>query len=177
MGGYLDALSTVYKSYIRPVLEYGKEVVTLASTANLKKYDIIQNKALRIITGGAKSTPFTEMQLQTGIEPLKSRRDKFTLKFWERAKRVDFNYWNGYKCATQRLKTQTSPLTHTEHLQSTVAHALSTYRFDLINLTTNKAEALPEELKACAMDSIEQRYPLNDYTSTPMVRFSLKQTE
>ncbi|GFW19109.1 hypothetical protein TNCV_254382 [Trichonephila clavipes] len=41
-------------------------VVTLASTTNLKKCNFVQNSALRIITGGAKSTPITAMQLQTG---------------------------------------------------------------------------------------------------------------
>lgn len=121
------------------------------------------------------------MQLQTGIEPLNSRRNKFTLKFWERAKRVDFRYWNGYKCATQRLKTQTSPLAHADHLMrkyklplpathraplqcyNTVAIALPTYRLDLINLTANKSDAIPDELKACALDTIEQRYPPNEW--------------
>ncbi|GFW19108.1 uncharacterized protein TNCV_254383 [Trichonephila clavipes] len=42
-------------------------VVTLASTTNLKKCNFVQNSALRIITGGAKSTPITAMQLQTGM--------------------------------------------------------------------------------------------------------------
>ncbi|GFU48869.1 uncharacterized protein TNCV_2024281 [Trichonephila clavipes] len=55
------------------------------------------------------------MQLQTGIEPLDSRRDKFTFKYWKRARRVDCRYWNEYRCATQRLKTQTS-LSHAELL-------------------------------------------------------------
>ncbi|GFW56986.1 hypothetical protein TNCV_3472701 [Trichonephila clavipes] len=48
------------------------------------------------------------MQLQTGIEPLDSRRDKFTLKFWVTARRTDCRYWNEYRCATQRLNTRTS---------------------------------------------------------------------
>ncbi|GFW52780.1 hypothetical protein TNCV_2393591 [Trichonephila clavipes] len=82
---------------------------------NLEKYDVVQNSAVRIITGGAKSTPITVMQLYTGIEPLDSHRDKFTLKFGERARRVDCRYWNEYRCETQRLKTQTS-LSHAELL-------------------------------------------------------------
>ncbi|GFY19609.1 uncharacterized protein TNCV_4647811 [Trichonephila clavipes] len=82
----------VYKIYVRLLLDYGWEVVTLTSTTNLEKYDLVQNSALRIITGGSKSTPSTAMQLQTGIEPLNSRRDKFTLKFWEKTRRVDCRY-------------------------------------------------------------------------------------
>ncbi|GFS84965.1 hypothetical protein TNCV_1305771 [Trichonephila clavipes] len=64
-GATQDALSTVYKTYVRPVLEYGFEVVTLASTINLEKYNVVQNSVLRIITSGAKSTSIIVMQLQT----------------------------------------------------------------------------------------------------------------
>ncbi|GFX87970.1 putative RNA-directed DNA polymerase from transposon BS [Trichonephila clavipes] len=74
-GATQDVLSPVYKTYVHSVLDYGCEVVTLESTTNLEKYDVVQNSALRIITGGAKST---SMQLQTGIEILESRRDMFT---------------------------------------------------------------------------------------------------
>ena len=93
-------------------MEYGSEVVSLSSRATLAKFDTVQNNALRTITGGPKSTPIAAMQLQTGVEPLESRRDRYTLKFWERAKRVDRNHWNHYRPASQRLKTQISPLTH-----------------------------------------------------------------
>ncbi|GFT63367.1 hypothetical protein TNCV_3696251 [Trichonephila clavipes] len=71
--------------------------------------------ALRILAGGAKSTPITAMQLQTGIEFLDRRRDKFTLKFCERARGVENRYCNEYRCATHILKTQTSPLSHAKH--------------------------------------------------------------
>ncbi|GFY07253.1 reverse transcriptase [Trichonephila clavipes] len=81
VGATQDVLSTMYKTYVRPVLDYGCEVVTLARTTNLKKY-VVQSSAFRIITGGAKSTPITAMQLQTGIERFDGCRDKFTLKFW-----------------------------------------------------------------------------------------------
>ncbi|GFV46264.1 hypothetical protein TNCV_3231531 [Trichonephila clavipes] len=78
----------MYKTYVRLLLDYGCEVVALASTTNHEKDDVVQNSTLSIITSAAKSTPITEMQLQTGTETLDSRRDKFTLKFWERDRRV-----------------------------------------------------------------------------------------
>ncbi|KMQ82368.1 reverse transcriptase [Lasius niger] len=46
---------------------------------------------------------------------------------------------------------------------NTVAPALPTYRLDLINLASCKSEAIPEELKACSLDTIEQRYPRNEW--------------
>ena len=38
----------LYKSYIRPVLEYGAPVISGASKTYIKKLQIIQNKAIRI---------------------------------------------------------------------------------------------------------------------------------
>ncbi|GFU84732.1 uncharacterized protein TNCV_2126731 [Trichonephila clavipes] len=142
-----SSLDHVYKTYVRPVLGYVCEVVTLASTTKLKKYDIVQNSSVRIINGGGKSAAITAMQLQTGFEPLDSRRDKFTLKFW---RRVYCRYWNEYRCATQRLKTQTFRLslamkkhqpplimTHRAPIQlySTVATSLPSKRLNLTNMT------------------------------------------
>ncbi|GFX42790.1 reverse transcriptase [Trichonephila clavipes] len=92
-------------------LNYGCEVVTLASTTNLEKYDVIQNNAVRIITGGAKLTPVTAMQLQTGIEPLDSHRDKFTLKIWGRARKVDCRYWNEYRYSQAAILALSSKTT------------------------------------------------------------------
>ncbi|GFT06773.1 reverse transcriptase domain-containing protein [Trichonephila clavipes] len=94
---YLEINIDFYITYVHPMLDYGCEVVTLVNTSNLEKYDIAQNSGLRIITSGAKSTPITAMQLQTCIEPLDIHRDKFTHKFWERARRVDCKYWNEYR--------------------------------------------------------------------------------
>ncbi|GFU85765.1 putative rna-directed dna polymerase from transposon bs [Trichonephila clavipes] len=91
-GATQDVLTTVHKTYVRPVLNYGCEFMTLASKTNFRNYDVVQNSAIRIITGGAKSTPITAMQLQTSNEPLDSRRDIFTLKFWDRARRVDYRF-------------------------------------------------------------------------------------
>ncbi|GFU62084.1 uncharacterized protein TNCV_4893021 [Trichonephila clavipes] len=41
-------------------------------------------------------------------EALNRRRDEFTLKFWQRTRRVNYRYWNEYRCATKRLKTSFS---------------------------------------------------------------------
>ncbi|GFS67902.1 reverse transcriptase [Trichonephila clavipes] len=99
----------------------------------------------------------------------------------KRARRVDCRNWNEYKCATQRLKTQTSPPSHAEllmkkhqlplliircypiQLYSTVATALPSKRLNLTNKISNKADAIPEELKSSALEMIQQRYPVNDW--------------
>ncbi|GFU69626.1 uncharacterized protein TNCV_2503461 [Trichonephila clavipes] len=46
---------------------------------------------------------------------------------------------------------------------STVATALPSKRLNLTNLTSNKADAIPEEFKSCALEMIEERYPANEW--------------
>ncbi|GFV98064.1 reverse transcriptase [Trichonephila clavipes] len=46
---------------------------------------------------------------------------------------------------------------------SAVATALPSKRRNLTNMTSNKADAIPEELKSCALETIEERYPANDW--------------
>ena len=69
-------LKNVYQQGIRPHLEYGSTAWgSGASDTTLKGLDRVQNQALRIITGGMKSTPITEMEKLTKIEPLQDRRE------------------------------------------------------------------------------------------------------
>ncbi|GFT81190.1 reverse transcriptase [Trichonephila clavipes] len=49
---------------------------------------------------------------------------------------------------------------------STVATALPSKRLNLINMTSNKAAAIPNELKSCALETTEQRYPANEWLHT-----------
>ncbi|GFS62474.1 histone-lysine N-methyltransferase SETMAR [Trichonephila clavipes] len=140
------------------VLDYGCEAVILASTTNLGKYDFVQNSALRIITGGAKSTLTTEMQLQTGIEPLDShvQRSDFS----------SFTSGTSYE-ETPTSATNDSPCSRRKGssgcVYSTVPTAFPFKRFNLTNLTSNKADAIPEELKSWALETIEERYPANEW--------------
>ena len=173
-GATQEVLATAYKTYVRPVMEYASEVTALSSEANLRKLEVVQNNALRIITGAAISAPITAMQLQSGVDPLRERREKLTLKFWERAKRIDHRHWENYRPAPSRLKTQTTPLTHAEkirekyHIQHGQAAKLSTFhkifsflpagKLTLINHTTPKALSNTHDLKSAALQTIHELY-------------------
>ncbi|GFR27685.1 putative rna-directed dna polymerase from transposon bs [Trichonephila clavata] len=82
-----DLFCTTYKPYIRPAIEYGSELLVTASETVQNKIETVQNNALRIITGGALSTPIQVMQLQANIEPLTFRRKMGALKLIERLMR------------------------------------------------------------------------------------------
>jgi hypothetical protein len=58
-----ETLANTYKMYVRPTLEYGMEVFPADIPNETKQLDIVQNQALRIITGGVKTTPITAMEI------------------------------------------------------------------------------------------------------------------
>ncbi|GFX39169.1 reverse transcriptase [Trichonephila clavipes] len=55
-------------------------------------------------------------------------------------------------------------MTHRAAIQfySTITTALSSKRLNLINVTSNKADVIHDQLKSCTLETIEQRYPAND---------------
>ncbi|GFU35412.1 uncharacterized protein LOC103524116 [Trichonephila clavipes] len=55
-GSSQSVLTSTFTSYIRPVIDYGSELLVTASDSALSKLDVVQNKALRFITGAATST-------------------------------------------------------------------------------------------------------------------------
>jgi len=66
-------LRTLYLSFVRPTLEYGSACWKSAAEFKLKKLERIQNSALRLITGGAISTPINVLEADTNIPPLELR--------------------------------------------------------------------------------------------------------
>lgn len=77
-------LSMLYKSIVRSHFDYSTLAYMNANLSVLRKLDILQNKALRIISGAMCSTPIVAMQSETCILPLHLRRlqiaEKFCLK-------------------------------------------------------------------------------------------------
>jgi len=78
-GANENILKTVYQGTVRPHLEYGSTAWSNAAKTTLHTLDLVQNQALRIITGAMKSTPIIGMEKLTTIQPLNTRRDKKSL--------------------------------------------------------------------------------------------------
>ncbi|GFV98316.1 retrovirus-related Pol polyprotein from transposon 17.6 [Trichonephila clavipes] len=72
--GDQSILTSTFTSYIRPVIDYGSELLATASDSALSKLDIVPIKALRFITGAATSTPIASTQLQTEASSSCERR-------------------------------------------------------------------------------------------------------
>lgn len=71
-------LLRIYKSLIRPILEYGCEAFDSASDSLKANLDSIQYKALKICTGAIKGTSLVSLQVESGDPPLKIRRSFLT---------------------------------------------------------------------------------------------------
>jgi hypothetical protein len=56
-GAKMDTLALTYKTYVRPILEYGTEVFITSSKENFQILEKVQNTALRLITGAVKTIP------------------------------------------------------------------------------------------------------------------------
>jgi len=69
------SLETCYRSFIRPVLEYGDIIFDGAVETLKNKLENVQLAALRVITGAKQGTSNERLYIETGLVPLQRRRD------------------------------------------------------------------------------------------------------
>jgi exonuclease III/ribonuclease HI len=79
-GSDKTTLLTIYKTLIRPVIDYGATAYDCASDTTKKIIDKIQSRALRICCGAMPSTSIAAMQNECGENPLKYRRLEAQIK-------------------------------------------------------------------------------------------------
>lgn len=84
-GAHPFNLKILYNAIIRSVLDYGSFLLEPANKKSLKKYDLIQSKALRIISGGMKSSPIKALQVECVDSPLYLRRQFLANRFFFRS--------------------------------------------------------------------------------------------
>ena len=80
-GAHPETLLCVYKSYVRPVLEYSSFLFHSCPHKLLSKLDILQNNCLRIISGCFRTTPINLLHHIIGINYLQHRREYLAKKF------------------------------------------------------------------------------------------------
>lgn len=174
-------LNNTFKTYIRPILTYGSEALVTAAARNINKLEVVQNQALRIITGGVKSTPLVSMRILTGIEPIEISIQRLALLQYEKLIRLpNHNQWVKYKEScnnnnTRQLKTQISFIQKVEeiklqyHLPEVAAEKfifpispilLPQLQYQL-DITDNykKSKTDPSIMRATALETINLRYP------------------
>ncbi|GFX43799.1 uncharacterized protein LOC103524116 [Trichonephila clavipes] len=176
-GSSQSVLTFTFTSYIRPVIDFGSELVT-ASDSALSKLDIVQNKALRFITGAATLTPIASWQLQTEIFCSSEKRQNSALLLGERLMRKE-HFWPKYIPSQTRLKTQHTFSFEFQRLANIFGvsdNRLPLFRptifsghlryastnLDLV-LPVHKHNSLLAELRSAALATIHERYPDQDW--------------
>ena len=73
------SLEIIYKSFIRPILDYGDILFSNCSLQEKQDLDKIQTEAARIVTGSTKLVSLDNLSKETGWESLGYRRNKHQL--------------------------------------------------------------------------------------------------
>ena len=177
MGKYTGT-NTTYKMYIKPVMKYGSEVLITASSSTLKALETKQNNALRLITGGVKTTPILALQLYTGNLPITWEIKQQAAVSLTKMKALTQTTWTTKTLDQQHLKTQLPPLnaiySHLEHLQTTTnvepicltspPTEYQSFHTNLSLLSEIKKHDTPTAaLQQVALATINERYPAKEY--------------
>ena len=88
-GADRTVLIRVYKSLIRPILEYACQVLDGSANKAISSLDCVQNMCLRVATGALRTSPIIPLQIETNIPPLYMRRWELTMRYCLRVYSVE----------------------------------------------------------------------------------------
>ncbi len=74
----------IFHNIMRSATDYGCFIYGAAAKTYLNRIERELNKALRIFTGGTRTTPINEIQAEAGEAPTDTRRDKLMMSYWIR---------------------------------------------------------------------------------------------
>ena len=80
-GADRSILLRIYKSMIRPILDYACLLLDGPRNKAVESLDSIQNTCLRIATGALRTSPILPMLVETDVLPLRLRRCDLTLRY------------------------------------------------------------------------------------------------
>ena len=69
-GSDKNTLRSLYLGYTRAVFDYNLVLQNLCSNTQKNSIDTVQNQALRLISGGMRTTPTAACEVHTNIKPL-----------------------------------------------------------------------------------------------------------
>ena len=79
-------LLRLYKSMIRPILEYSCHIIDGPGSRRVESLEVIQNASLRIATGALRTSPVRALQVDTNVVPLGIRRKELLLRYFLKVK-------------------------------------------------------------------------------------------
>ena len=112
-------LEILYKSFIRPILEYSQTVWTNCTIGQKQAIEQVQLSAIRVITGGIRNTSHRKLYEEVDLIPTSERQDRTCLV-------VFYKIYHGH--TPTYLKELLPPRTHTRtNYNLRNLHDLSTY--------------------------------------------------
>jgi len=163
-------MNTTYKTYIKPVMKYGSEVPIMASGSTLKALETTQNNALRLITGGVKTTPTLALQLYTGHLPITWEIKQQAVVSMTKMKAVTQTTWTTKTApqdpaTTPQRSSQSSPTIRNTYQRRT--HMPNNCPMEYLSFHTNltllsevkKNDTPTTALQQLALATINERFP------------------
>jgi len=159
-------------------MKYGSEVLITVSNSTLKAMETTQNNALRIITGGVKTTPILAPQLHTGLLPITCEIKWQAIVSLTKIKALAQTTWATKTLDQQHLKTQKLPFntvySYLKQLQipieveplcpTTAPMEYQSFHTKLSLLSEVKKHDTPSTaLQQLALATINERYPPEEY--------------
>ena len=87
-------LLRLYKSLIRPILEYGCQILDGPANKAVESLECVQNSCIRIATGAYCTSPILPLQVEANVQPLRLRRWELLLRYAMRVAGI-----NGHPCS------------------------------------------------------------------------------
>lgn len=169
---------TTYKAFVLPLILCCCEPLITASEQVFKRLEIFHNQAMRLITGGVKSTPIDSMLLLTKLMPIRAFIEEKAVILYEKLYLIGDPFWVNYRDTIRNLKTQCGFIQKTREIR--VEYGLSdliqeilqpTNPLSMIPIEINlelanvvfKSETPTEVLKCLALETINTNYPECDW--------------
>jgi len=102
-------LRRVYTAFVRAKIEYGCVAFGDLSHKNMKKLEVVQNKALRAILGARKTSPVSSLEVEAYILPIEIRFKYIYLKW---CLRLQYSPPNDYTIEMLNMETRNSSSFH-----------------------------------------------------------------
>ncbi|VDO11957.1 unnamed protein product [Rodentolepis nana] len=170
-----STLNTTYKIFIQPIMLHCYESLIKATEVTLKPLEKAHNQALRLITGGIKSTPIDAILLITGNTTICSLIKEKALILYEKLLHIPMDkFFSTYENRPRHLKTQSGLIQKAIELKKALqiddkpkSLPLPNHPFkdtDVVCCTQpldyfRKSNTSPEQMRPLALETINVNYP------------------
>lgn len=148
-------LRRLYISLIRSRIDYGSFLYGNSAKSNLRKIDILQNRAMRVCGGFIRSTPIYVMESELSIPPLYLRRYWLGCRYWTRASSLLDNF---VLQKLQTLSTRRNYFSDTTLPFLVKIHSewssIDTHKSQMLELYTLNTWVSAVDVKSCIIDRV-----------------------